>query len=433
MPYSCRGLAALAVGLLATIPGAHAQRGQAERQAAADEQDQFVLRTYEVGDLVVSVPDYGVSSRDQQGLPGGAVGGGFGGGGGGGGFFSVPDSVGPRATPALAQFGGDGFGGGGPGGRGAASGAMPGASDPMQITFDSLIDAMTSACDPNAWVENGTGKGDVRVVGAALVVWQTPDVHKRIDDFLRQLRDGSARRRTVSIDARWLLLNSDDVDRLVETNDDGVRSLDGQILAEFTRRAGSLRAMSNCFSGQAVYVVSGTRRNVVTSYIPVVGSIEPPRDDIMYASHRSAPVTYLQDVSSSVGGRAVGYQPVVQSVNFGVELRIRPTLMHGESAAVVDLTSTVTFPGQEDQGRVVDPMTSGAATPLVDRLAVDAQELATTLRVPLGKPVLVGGMSHIAPVRDVAIPARQSEEASPPEAAPAPQETPQLYLVLEVR
>ena len=33
----------------------------------------------------------------------------------------------------------------------------------------------------------------------------------------------------------------------------------------------------------------------------------------------------------------------------------------------------------------------------MDRLAIDTQELATTLSVPLGKPVLVGGLTYIAP------------------------------------
>jgi hypothetical protein len=47
--------------------------------------------------------------------------------------------------------------------------------------------------------------------------------------------------------------------------------------------------------------------------------------------------------------------------------------------------------------------------------------------VPLGEPTLVGGMSHIAPADVVAT------DAGVPANAAANAETPQLYLILEVR
>jgi hypothetical protein len=54
-----------------------------------------------------------------------------------------------------------------------------------------------------------------------------------------------------------------------------------------------------------------------------------------------------------------------------------------------------------------------SAVPAVDRVNIVAQQLATSLRVPLGRPVLVGGMTFPGP---------QTDE-------PAGQ---QLYLVIEV-
>jgi hypothetical protein len=298
----------------------------------------------------------------------------------------------------------------------------------MQIDFDSLIDAMTNVVAPATWQENGTGKGAVRIVGAALAVWQTPDVHERIEDFLNQLRQGSARRRTVTIDARWLLLNSDDLDRLNRQDDEGQPVVDRRVLAEFTRRPSSLRGLTNCFSGQAVYLISGTRRNVVSGYIPVVGSIERPESDIMLAAFSGdEPLTFIQDEVGDYPGRSVGYQPLVQTPNFGVQLQVRPTMVLNENAAVVDLISTITFPGENIPIGAEAPGASKLA-PAVDRLAIDTQELATTLRVPLGKPTLVGGMSYISPANDAA----QNVGVAPPENGPS-QETPQLYLVLEIR
>ncbi|NLX95262.1 MAG: hypothetical protein GXY83_03710 [Rhodopirellula sp.] len=43
------------------------------------------------------------------------------------------------------------------------------------------------------------------------------------------------------------------------------------------RRPSTIRGITHCFNGQLVYLVSGTRRNVVTSFAPVVGSIDRER------------------------------------------------------------------------------------------------------------------------------------------------------------
>ena len=69
--------------------------------------------------------------------------------------------------------------------------------------------------------------------------------------------------------------------------------------------------------------------------------------------------------------------------------------------------------------------------PKVDRVAIDTQELATTLNIPLGQPVLVGGLTYVTsstlghePVAEVPHHHRRTRHD---------QETPQLYLILELR
>jgi hypothetical protein len=384
-----------------------------------------ILRTYEVGDLVVSVPDYGApGAPDAAQAPAisyggggfGAGGGGFGGGGGGFGGGGAP------LPPGTAVGGG---------GLGAVQSSGP---DPMQIDFDSLIDAMVSVVAPNSWAENGGGDGVVKPVGAALAVWQTPEVHELIAEFLDMLRQGSAKRRTLSIDARWLMLDSQDLEDLVVGDE---RKVDPAKLNALTRRPTSMRGMTHCFSGQLVYLISGTRRSVVSGYIPVVGSVDRPDEPQFVDFTDGARITFAQFGGGGQGGgtivsdRSVGYQPLVEKPNFGVLLEIRPTIMQGENVAVVDLKSTVTFPGQPTSdataGSMFDPAMDIA--PRVDRLAVEMQQLATTLRVPLGEPLLVGGMTYLTPSP------RQSTDA-PQDAAGQPaaaSESPQLYLVLEIR
>jgi len=388
-------LAWIAVLILAAVAAPSPSAAQQQPAAAKKpKSENLKLFTYEVGDLVVNVPDYSLTSEGGVTAAGGEGGGMFGGGGG------------------AAVF------------------------DDRQITMDPLIDTIVDTVAPDSWAENGTGPGQIRPLGSALVVLQTEEVHQLISGLLDQLRDGSATRRTVSIDARWLLLDSDNLDRLVKTNDDGERKLDQQILAEFTRQPTSLRGITNCFSGQGVYLISGTRRNIVSSYIPVVGSVELRERDLMFASGPTEPrIVFAQfggDGNSGAvpgdlgGGRSVGYQPIIEKPNFGVTLEIRPTLVLDAKAAVVDLKSTVTFPAQELEA--IHPA-AAPGMPTVDRLAIQSQELATTLRVPLGEPVLVGGMTYMAP-------------SASPGGAEAPvgvvpteggSETQQLYLVLELR
>jgi len=293
----------------------------------------------------------------------------------------------------------------------------------IQITIDSLIEAILTTVKPDYWHENGSGDGRITSVGAALVVLNTPSVHQEIEGLLTALRAGSANRRTLKIDARWLLLKSDELKTLTDDKDS---PLNRDALEQFTRGPGSIRGMTNCFSGQLVYLVSGTRRNVVESYIPVVGSVEFEQGEERLLAQQPAAqqpaeqrsrfaVKFVSDSSAQAGDRGVGYQPIIRTPNFGSLLEIRPTLVPGDSRVTVDLRSTVTVSG-ERQKLAAKLQADAAGAPTVDRIAIEKQQLTTTLRVPLGQPFLVGGMTY-AP-------------ASP--AQPQTGERPQLYLVLEV-
>jgi hypothetical protein len=340
------------------------------------------------------------------------------------------------------------MGGGFEGGMGM--GAPSGAYGPPSVTIDSLRNAIVSVIAPETWahaqaVQGGEGmgmamgggavetigEGRIEVVGTALVVSQTEEAHEVISQLLDQLRQGSATRRTVSIDARWLLLDSNDLARLVMTTDDGDSRVDRKVLDEFTRRPTSLRGATKCFSGQAVYVISGTQRSFVSSYIPVVGSVELPHPEVLYAIDNSQSDIVFTESSGGegmgmggFGGRSVGYQPIITTPNFGATLEVRPTLSVGGKEAAVDLKSTVTFPSPEQPA--MDPAAM-SGMPQVDRVAIQMQKLATTLRVPLGEPVLVGGMTYLTPT------ATEAPQAQPQNAPAEDGEQRQLYLVIELR
>jgi len=403
-------------------------------QAEAQANESNVLRTYDVGDLILDIHDYPYSNSLQRNhtSPGGFGGRGssYGGGGsGGGGLFSVPDGrsanssdgktpAGANAAFQLCQFGG--------GGKGEAA-AEEGGGGP-NITMSDLQQVIISTVAPETWAASG-GDANIQSLGTVLVILQTPANHKSIEELLRAIRQASAERKTVTLDARWLLLTSDELDSLVLPDQQALPEVDRKRLAEFTRRPGSIRGITTCFSGQLVYIVSGTRQNVVSGYIPVVGSLAAPNriEQLASEQHQSL-VRLVSDRSAVLSNRdsQVGYQPVIEKPNLGALLEIRPTRSpsNGQSpSAVVDLKSTITSPARP-QPELDGNAQSAAIAPVVDRIAIETQEFATTFRMPLGKPILVGGLTY-APPSEGRISRSGEQEAA--------EETPQLYLVLEVR
>jgi hypothetical protein len=142
-------------------------------------------------------------------------------------------------------------------------------------------------------------------------------------------------------------------------------------------------------------------------------------------------VQLVSDAQTDVTRRdsRVGYQPIVTNLNFGAVLEIRPTLIPlggSEKAAMVDLKSTVTVAADsEDERKAAE----SGFTPTVDRVSIQTQDFATTLRVPLGKPTLIGGMTD-NPASAAAV---GDGRTNADETKPVSKEKPQRYLVLEVR
>jgi hypothetical protein len=416
-----------------------------------------ILRTYDVSDLIINIEDRPfIQSRQGMSAVGGGGGGGFGGGGGGG-FFSVPSSAdgaqhtrdgsleqffaqAGRPDEGTARFRFAQFGGGGSGGRGGPMGGPimraggdgeEEASEPSsRITMPDLVRVITNTVAPETWAVNGGGEWQIEPLGTSLVVWQTEDAHILIGELLRQLEKVAAEHRTVTIDARWLMLTSDDLESLLVADSKGVPQVDREQLARLTRRPGSLRGVTNCLSSQLVYLVSGTMRNVVSGYIPVVGSIETPDRQEQLASAGGARIRLVSETFPAAGrGRSVGYQPIVETMNFGALLEIRPTLMpaNSEAPAVVDLKSTVTIAGAGDAA--AKAAAADELAPAVDRVAIETLEFATTLRMPLKKPVLVGGLTYIPSASR----GGNGKDAEDVDVEDAPAERPQMYLVLEVK
>lgn len=402
---------AIAIALLAS-------NASAQLQATPGTSDGMLLRTYDVADLILSVED-----RPHQGAA-----------------FSSANQVG-RLT------------GGGGGSFSAGHGGQPAsASATNGVTISQIVGTITDTIAPTSWGDQpaprgatrspGGGRGGfgggfseptpaapqggarIAVVGASLVVLQSPVAHNQIATLLDALAQNLGSRRTLRVDARWLLLTSDELDKL---QDDKLK-ISRTAMEEFTRRPTSLRGTTNCFSGQKVHLISGTQRTNVTSWIPVVGSLNDPYRRRLRQMQGGSTIVQVGDYGpeaanssewmSFASNPGVGYQPVTTTNNFGTLLEIRPTLLRDGKSVVVDLESHITAAVKPSQPEPPRGQPSGA--PEVDRVAIEKQSLATTLGVKLGEPQLVGGMTYAPAVAD----------AEPKNGAT---ENAQLYLVLEIR
>ncbi|MBI2823616.1 MAG: hypothetical protein HYX69_02870 [Planctomycetia bacterium] len=364
-------------------PAAAAAAAPAAAPAAEEEEheEELEIKVYRVIDLVSPVPNYpytGTYLPKMSGTPSGSLtyggmpvqgggmggmgggmggmgGGGFGGGGmggGGGGMFRVADDT-------LWQLGGVGRG------QAAAGGASP-APSPLRIDMGRLIETITSLVVPDSWEESG-GPGSISPIGGALAVSQTPTVHAKLEKFLGALRRESGTVSTLSIEGQWLLLDGQQLAQLRGPKTDAKtamgRTLNRQALAALPDEARRHKGQITCFNGQTVHLVSGRMETKLQGAIPVVGS-------------------------------SPAYQPIIVTPHLGALLQITAALLPGDEGALVDLFGSVT-----EWGKPAEPVklngAEGSANPAVevDRINVNAQQLATSLRVPLGKPVLVGGMT----------------------------------------
>ncbi len=148
------------------------------------------------------------------------------------------------------------------------------------------------------------------------------------------------------------------------------------MLKELANKNPSHQGRLSCYNDQTVHLVSGNRRTVVVNVIPTVGF------------------------------GALGYTPQVAFPNVGLLLQVRPTVDPDRKFAVLNVTSTVTqweepgepfkittkYEGGEKEGMV----TKGGSTEVtIDRVNLNTQHLGTTVRMPVGKPVLIGGLSRM--------------------------------------
>ena len=389
----------------------------------------LLTKVYPVGDLVFSAPNYpyeglrGVGGHSGVGGSGGGGGGGFGGGGGGGGggLFAIPSGVegadSAQARPALrlAQFGGGGHFGGGP------DSTQP-VGTGAQFTIDQLTQAITTSIEPNSWSQTGE-RGTIVALGGRLIVTQTADVQNRIEGLLSALRSDGGARSSITVRAWWLPLDEAGYQKLMAKGPAASPPLvDRKQLETLAAEPGVDFGEITCFDGQTVHILSGRFRNVVSSVIPVVGQVDQEkttiegrielaaipsrsgnqivadalqRDRTSQGTAEDCQMATLLAQAPEGGGaqpaphseKGVGYQPVITTQQAGAMLELTPTRLP-EGKIVLDVKCFVNQWDDQPQKQV-----DFRNVVALDQTRTVMQQLATTLKLPIRKPVLVGAMT----------------------------------------
>lgn len=383
----------------------------------------IVTRLYDLSDLFAIVPAYPARFQSDLGGAGqlmfpsafggdgasvGATGSGaMGGMGGGGGFFNViaqPESIVEPHPKTLWQ-------------TGATSGGN--TLDGAKTSVLSLIRAIQTTVSPDEW-ESAGGSSTIAQLGMALLITTNEPTHQQITALLGQFRKRWGTLRTVSLQAYWMWLDDAELAGLLATPEEkskaGARpfaygSVDrdkwnaalkaaDEKAAENEVRAsdeGGYRAAVTCYNGQTVHTVAGRQQLVVTDLQPQW--FGPDRVD---------------KEQQTLGG--VGYAPRTALVQEGMALQVTPLTNTSGKYVVLDLQSRLAklvehsqpaLPkaakaakadgAQEDeqaakqQQAAPGPQSVLSALPLQ---GIDISRLSTTLRVPVGEPYLVGGMSQ---------------------------------------
>lgn len=435
----------------------HANGAAAQEAKPAPE---LAVKVYRVDDLVLPSSDYPFRGTSLPGMAGGdrASGRGMAMGMMGGG---------------MGMMGGGMMGGGGEGGQdGAPSGRPKSAAHErggQGLTIERLEGAIKSLIEPESWDDVG-GPGTIMPLGGSLAVRHTAKAQEEIAQLLQDLRQEVGAIRTVTVQAHWIALGSPQLDNLLG---DGNRAEGNKIdrralreLAEGSAPSERYRSQITCFNGQTVHIVSGRLRNVVQGGMPVVGGSGVGYQPLTSTPHIGAMLQVTPSLLPSGDAAVVDLQSTVTRWDLTAAEEASPVVTEAARDDDDGDDSDEKAQGDQKRGRPRGAMrgmggmpgmsprgASGAMgpgmmgggamgggprggmmmgggmgammqgrpskkerdeTPVpIDRVNIVAQQLATSLRVPLGVPVLVGGMTF-------------------PDADDRGDADEQLYLILEV-
>jgi hypothetical protein len=259
--------------------------------------------------------------------------------------------------------------------------------------MDQLLEAVTTTIEPSQWDDSG-GPCSISPLGTSLLVSATSSIHRQIEGLFGAFRERWGTLRTVTVQADWIWLSRPElaqaVQRLPSLTQPGQEPsfglIDEKVWDELIVKEGchtGYTATITCTNGQTVNTVSGRQSVVVDAVTPVAGRGE--ETEIGYRASSSP----LQE------GAAVQVTPVVSTSGKFVILDVHTRVVEPASDPVEQPPAA--------QGKAAKTKHAAiAAAEAVDRPQLRSHRFATTLRLPVDRRVLVGGMTYQADAGDEA-------------------------------
>lgn len=387
-PDELRALIERLEARLSTLQQDHNRRhrvtdlGLGSPQGFSDE-PRLILRIYDLSDLFSFAPPYPATEGSALGgndplfpLPKGEAGGAYGGMGGGG-FFRVGEDPQAVVPPTIAL----------PRPFAAQIGVSGGVVTTTRTSMEQLIAVITATIEPTQWEDAG-GPCSIGPLGTSLLISATLTMHRQIEGLFGAFRERWGTLRTVTVQADWIWLSPEEVAEVVQSHPSSTQPGDTpsfglikdnalEVLAAKEGRRPGYTATITCTNGQTVHTVAGRQSLVVTNVTPVVDGGE--------------------------GEGAVGYRPAAVPLQEGAAIQLTPVVSTSGKFVVLDVRTRVLERQDEpgdgppaDQAKAVSKVPAIAAVKALDRPSLACYRFATTLRLPVDRRVLVGGMTFNA-------------------------------------
>ncbi|GEM_PF-745636 len=372
----------------------------------------------------------GNTGGGNRGGGGNTGGGGRSSGGGGGGRSSGGGGGGGRSSGSVGGSGGGSnlFGGGGSGGGGGGNGGNGGNTS---ATMDDITDLIVNTVDVNTWDTAG-GTGSIRPFypNLQLIISQTPEVHRNIENLLAKLRERSAIQ--VNVETRFLTVSRsflEDVgmdfqatytpnsDKWTPINIASASSL--FTAAPQTGVPGSLGAQAPAIRVDGAYlddfqvsfIIRATQATVSQSVVtaPRVTVFNGGTAYVNVSTDRN----YVSGFDASTVPGVTG-APQISTVSDGVYLEVSAFVSHDRKYVRLQLFPTLTkllgidlFTFQQSASAVAGNTGTVVSSPTlsVQQPVTQTIDLAADVSVPDGGTVLLGGQTIAGEIeREMGVP-----------------------------
>lgn len=259
--------------------------------------------------------------------------------------------------------------------------------------LDELVKRIEEVVDSDSWKDNGGRVGQIAGMDNRLIITQTPANHKLVKALLDQLSEEDSR--TVRVEADWVWLPPVEAGKLLKPSAKGgsnspLREIDPAALARLPASVRHLHAETTGRNDQTTYIVSGREKSLVTNVTPIVST---------------ATSSFAPTISTVAAGLGLEVKPMVKPDLAFAVLVLHATFdelgkpRRASAAAVAGVAlepppATQPATTQPDHVPTAPPGLAARVGPMTARspfntIGMTLQDLRTTIRVPLGRPILV--------------------------------------------